>query len=405
MGRNVWPSSWLWLVALFTFVSLIEGLAFSHVNAFSPLYLPSLGVSEAQVPEVAGRIVAISSAFGIPFVPFWGALADRFSRHPIIVRTFVVHLIGLVLMLVAGNVWVFGAGRAVISLGIGNSGLMMTTLTERVPRQRVTLAISIMSGALPLGSFIGPLFGGPVVDALGFRTLIAVDAALMLTATLAMTFGWRDTFTPASPKPILSMLGDSARIILGSPRLRALFPALFLLFAGSSMASIYVPLAVTSLYRGEEPGTAVGLVIGAGGLTTLLLAPMMGAAADRFGLWRVLLIGVAIQVVLWPLPLLADDLTTFAVFWALLSGVSSGVLSVSFSALSSSSASATRGRVMALSTFPMIAGSVVWPAVGSAITRESVFNIFPLAAGTTALGLGMLALAARQKAAKAVEPT
>ena len=86
------PRSWLWLLALFTGATLIETLSFSHPTAFMPLYLPHLGVDEADVPGWTGRIVAVSGAIGIPFLPLWGALADRYSRHPLIVRSFVVRL-------------------------------------------------------------------------------------------------------------------------------------------------------------------------------------------------------------------------------------------------------------------------------------------------------------------------
>ncbi len=402
LGRR--DSSWLWLLALFTVASLLESFVFSQVATFMPLYLPDLGVAEADVPELTGRIVAVSTAIGVPFAPLWGALADRFSRHPLIVRSFVAHTLGLVLMLAAGNVWAFAAGRAVTSLSIGNSGLMVATLAERVPRHRTALAISIMTGALPLGGFVGPLLGGPIVDAWGFRALLGVDVAVMSLVSLAMTFGYRDTFASSSRGPVLGMVGGSVGVIWRSPLLRALFPAIFLLLAGPALARIYMPLVVTDLYHGDDPGTAVGLVAGAGGLTTLALSPLMGALADRFGLRRMLLAGALVEMALWPLALLTQGLLGFAIFWAVVSGVVSGVMSVSFSLLSQSAPGEVRGRVMALSTLPMILGSVAGPAIGSVVTRGGLFNIFPTAAVITALGVAVLVLAIRQGAARAVQP-
>ena len=390
------PRSWLWLLALFTGATLIETLSFSHPTAFMPLYLPHLGVDEADVPGWTGRIVAVSGAIGIPFLPLWGALADRYSRHPLIVRSFVVHLASLVLMLLARDIWVFAIGRAMVSLTIGNSGLMMATLSERAPPKRVALAIAVMAGALPLGTFVGPLLGGPIVDAWGLPTLLAIDSLLMLAVVLAITFGYRDPFVATDRRPILTMAADSVGIIWRSQRFRTLFGALFLLSAGWMLALIYVPLAITALYQGDHPGTAVGLVLGAGALTTLVLAPTMGAAADRFGHWRVLLAGVAIELLLWPAPGFVRDLMVFAVAWALLSGVVSGVTAISFAVLSGSASSDIRGRVMSFSTLPMIAGSMVGPAIGSVVTVGSVFTIFPVGAGLSALGMGVLILAARQ---------
>lgn len=390
------PRSWLWLLALFTVASLIETLSFSHVTAFMPLYLPHLGVDEADVPGWTGRIVSISGAIGIPFIPLWGALADRYSRQPLIVRSFVAHLASLVVMLLARDIWVFAIGRAIVSLTLGNSGLMMTTLSERAPPRRVALAIAVMSGALPLGMFVGPLLGGPIVDARGLPTLLAIDSVLMLAVVLAITFGYRDTFVATDRRPILNMAADSVGIIWRSQRLRTLFGALFLLSAGWMLALIYVPLAITALYEGDHPGTAVGLVLGAGALTTLVFVPAMGAAADRFGHWRVLIAGVAVELLLWPAPGFVRDLMGFTVAWALLSGVVSGVTAISFAVLSGSASSDIRGRVMSFSTLPMIVGSVVGPAIGSVVAVGSVFTVFPVGAAMSALGMGVLILAARQ---------
>ena len=145
---------------------------------------------------------------GLPFLPFWGALADRYSRQPLIVRSFVAHLLALLLALLAGNVWVFVAGRALMSLALGNTGLMMATLGERVPRGRLGLAFAVLNSAPPLGAFVGPLVGGPLVDAWGFRALLACDVALMLAVILLLTFAYRDTFVAPARRPLLRMVAS-----------------------------------------------------------------------------------------------------------------------------------------------------------------------------------------------------
>ena len=81
-----------------------------------------------------------------------------------------------------------------MSLALGNSGLMLTTLSESTPPQRVGFAFSIVNGAGPLGAFLGPLIGGPIVDRWGFPALLAVDVVLMAVVILSLTFGYRDQF-------------------------------------------------------------------------------------------------------------------------------------------------------------------------------------------------------------------
>jgi MFS family permease len=391
------PSSWIWLLTLFSAAGFAETLFFGQLGAFTPLYLPQLGVPAREVAAWTGASAAIASAAGLPFLPFWGALADRYARQPIIVRSFVAHLVAIVIMLLAGNIWVFVVGRSVSSLALGNSGLMLTTLSERVPQRRMGLAFAIMNSAPPLGAFVGPLVGGPIVDTRGFPALLVVDVALMLAVILVLTFGYRDSYRGAARGSLTSMAAESVRIILRSPRLRALFPALFLLFAGWLMAYTYVPLAIAALYHGPGLGAAVGVVVGIGGLTTLVLGPTLGVLADRNGYWRVLLIGSCVVVLLWPLPALARNLAQFGIAWAALNGAAAGVFAISFNVLSSSVASEVRGRVMAFAYLPINVGGLIGPALGALLARGNVFAVFPVAALMTLVGVGMLLVAQRQQ--------
>jgi len=387
-------SSWIWLLALYSVAGFIEAGFWGQMNAFTPLYLPTLGVPAFQVNEWTGYIASLSGVIGIPFLPFWGALADRYGRKPIIIRSFVAHLLAGVIALLARDVWVFLLARSVMSFSLGNSGLMMTTLSERAPRGRVGLAFSIMNSAAPMGAFIGPLAGGRIVDAYGLPALMAMDIALMLAVIAALGLGYRDPFKATARQPLWRMAVDSVRIILRSPRLRTLFPALFLLFAGWMLAFAYVPNATTTLYRGDEPGTAVGIVLGTGGLATLVLSPLMGALADQRGHWNVLFVGSILAVCLWPIPALMTGFAGFAAAWALLNGIVSGVFALSFSVLSSSATSEVRGRVMAFAYLPVNVGFIIGPAIGSVVTRVSVFAVFPAAAVMTAIGVAALAVAA-----------
>jgi len=285
-----------------------------------------------------------------------------------------------------------------MSFSLGNSGLMTTTLAEQTPQRRYGLTFSIMNGAAPVGAFMGPLIGGPLVNRYGFRTLLALNAILTLATALELASGYKDHYQGKGGERLLTMALDSVRIIYSSPRSRPLFPALFLLDAGWMLAYTYLPLATTRLYQGPDQGTAVGLIMGVGGLSALVFSPLIGALADRYVHWRVLLAGALEQVILWPIPSLAHELVSFGLAWAIINGLASGIFAISFSVLASSSPTHVRGRIMSFSYLPVNMGVVIGPAIGSLVTRSIVFAVFPTASALTALSIGMLLIAHRNAA-------
>ncbi len=391
-----WYGSWVWLLGLFSLGSIIESLFFGQLRAFTPLYLPSLGILQSDVARWTGIIAATTGLIGLPFLPFWGALADRYQRKPVIVRSYMVYILIVAILLPARNIWTFLLGRTLSSLALGNSGLMMTTLAERTPSNRQGLAFSLMNSMGSVGAFLGPLVGGPIVDHASFRVMLVIDAGLILIVVLAMIFGYTDHYIGTNRGPLLKMAGDSVKIIYKSPRLRSLFPALFLLFAGLAVAQTYVPLAIQQIYTGPDLGTVIGLILGASGVVALIISPIFGILADRFGYWRLLLMGAAIEVVLWPIPAIVKGIVPFAIAWALINGISAAVFAISFTVLARSTTDEVRGRVMSFAYLPSNLGGFFGPAIGSVVTQGSVFTVFPAAAVFVLAGIFLLGFARRQ---------
>jgi MFS family permease len=389
-------ASWTWLLGLYTAASFIETIFWGQMTAFTPIYLRDLGMAQSQIPAMVGIIAAIVGAAGIPFLPFWGALADRYSRQPMVVRSFVVYLAAGILAVLAGNVWVFVIGRSLMSLSLGNSGLMLTTLAERTPTHRHGLAFAIMNSAGPVGAFVGPLFGGPIVDHWGFRTLMWINVLLMVIVILALSLGYIDSYRGKSQAPILSMAADSIRVAFQAGRLRTLFLAFFLLYAGWMLVYSYLPVVVTSLYKGNNPASVIGYVLGAGGLLALILAPIFGALSDRYGYWRILMIGAAFEAILWLVPFWTRSLLPFAIITCVISGLAAAVFSISFNVLSTSAPTSIRGRVMSFAYLPVNLGFSFGPLLGSKLVGLNLFYIYPAAFLFTGLGLMVLNIARRQ---------
>jgi MFS family permease len=386
------------MLTLFTLASFIEVIAYGQLAAFTPLHLPKIGVAPEDVPVAVGLITVGANVLGLLFLPFWGVLADRFGRKPLIIRSFVATGSGLAIAAFARNVWAFTFARGLTALNLGNSGLMMTTLHESVPAARLGFAFGVVNGAGPLGAFIGPLLGGPLVDRYGFNVVLGIDAILLALVVAGLIFGYRDAFVPAVAKPpLLRSAFEGLALIWATPRLRALFPALLIIFAGWMLTFIYLPIVVQRIHGDDGLGTAVGITLGASGLVTLVASPGIGAIADRLGHWRTLYVTAILQGFLWLLPWGLRDYWPFVIGFAIVSGVGSGVFSLSFNVLASSTTDAARARVMTFAYLPLNLGFIVGPGIGALVVGRDPFLIFPAAMLFELAGVAVLAYAARQR--------
>lgn len=388
------------MLGLFAFASFVEVIAYGQLAAFTPLHLPRIGVPPEQIAFWVGAITVGANVLGLLFLPFWGALADRFGRKPLIIRSFAATGSGLAVAALATNVWQFMGARGLTALNLGNSGLMMTTLAEAAPAARIGFAYGVVNGAGPLGAFAGPLLGGPLVDRYGFAAILALDALLLVGVVLLLTFGYRETYLrPSDPPPILRSALDGVALLWQSPRLRALFPALLVVFAGWMLVFIYTPLAIARIHSGPDLATAIGLVLGAGGVVTLVASPGIGALSDRVGLLRTYYVVGAVSAIAWLLPWLTRDYLPFLIGWAIANGLGSGLFSLSFNVLSRSTTDTTRARVMTFAYLPLNLGFIVGPAIGSVVASTDPFAIFPTAVVLELTGLVLVALALRSPVA------
>src|SRR5581483_4441457 len=177
--RTELTRGWLGLALLFALANFGEIVLFSNLAAFTPIYLQTLGLDEAGIKFWTGILASIGVLLGFWFVPFWGVLADRYGRKPLIVRSYAAELVAIIVMALAPNIWVFVLGRMVTGLALGNTGLMFAAVSERAPRDRVGLAISLITGSGPVGSVLGSLVGGLVVATFGIYGLWWFDGILI----------------------------------------------------------------------------------------------------------------------------------------------------------------------------------------------------------------------------------
>jgi len=337
-----------------------------------------------------GPIAAAGFAFGIWFVPFWGVLADRHGRKPLILRSYYVEVAAMVLAALSHNVWLYLVARALTGFALGNTGLMYASLTEVAPKNRVALALGLINGSAPMGSLVGGLVGGFVVAQFGVHSLFALDAIVSALTAILLTTLYRETFTPKPTRPIFTMLGDALRAVIHSPVAVTIFIVSFVANTATFVTFPYLPVRIGELVGERAAPTTIGVTQGIAGVTTLLGSAVWGTLAERVG-HRRLLVGLMLAVALLFVPLyFAQDMFAVAVTWAMLSAINPSVGSLMFTIISLNIPAEKRGAVLSMIYLPLNFAFIVGPFSASLIVQSGeVRNVF---LASSALGLCALTI-------------
>jgi MFS family permease len=367
----------LWLVQFLTTLAMNLGLT------FVPFFLaddPVLAVrDEAARAVYTGLILAGPFFTTILFTPLWGWVADRTGPKRQVVRA--CFGLGLTQLLMA---FAWSADQLVVIRMVQGavSGVLAASLglvAVVTPKDRVGRAVSSLQSATPAGQILGPLVGGVLAAALGFRATYALLGVLiLLTGVLSWLLLRQDGFVPAASSNPFAALYRAARESVSRVPLRQALGVL----AGGQFA-FSVSQGVFAIYAGKliaawvadnhaEPAwwnSGVGFTALAAtvtGLASVLSSPWWGRLHDR----RVRF--------LTPIAAAASGASMLVLFawppwWAVLLarlGVGAGIAAVStlqFAVVSAASRPEQRGQMMGLATALTHAGNLAGFVLGGVL--------------------------------------
>jgi MFS transporter, DHA1 family, multidrug resistance protein len=387
-AHSVGSRDWLRTTILFALANFAEVVLFANLAAFTPVYLQHLGFDSAGIKFWTGILASLGVFLGFWFVPFWGVLADRYGRKPLIVRSYAVEFVAVILIALSPNLRVFMIGRMITGLALGNTGLMLAAVSERAPRERVGLAISLITGSGPLGGVLGSFIGGIIVAALGITALWWFDAFLIGGVFLMVMLFYHEPFTRRATPPIARMLRSALRAVVTTPVVAKYFVFSFLATSGFFFSYAYISTRILELSLTTDAAATIGVVFGIAGIATLIATPIWGTLADRFGAARLLPI-VTFFTALAYVPLyFVSNVAQFTLFYFVLSAFSPAVNSLTFAAISLETPPERRNSVLSMIFMPLNAAIIVAPALASVATQE-VRHVFLY---STVFGIAAFAL-------------
>jgi DHA1 family multidrug resistance protein-like MFS transporter len=285
------------------FVSqLLSTAGFGIIFPFLPLYVKELGVAtRGSVEFWSGMVFSSQGITMMIMAPIWGSFADRYGRKLMLVRATLGGAVILALMGFVQSAEQLTLLRAIQGLITGTLAAANALVAASSPRERSGESLGLVQTANWTGIAAGPVLGGVIGDAFGFRESFWITGTLLGLSGLAVLFLVHEEFTPRAADSERSITADY-RAILRAPGMFNLYGLSFTRSLAFSVILPIAPLFVASLMQRESGvATITGIVMGVSAFAGALSAIWLGHLGDRIGHRRVL-VGSTVAALIFYVP-------------------------------------------------------------------------------------------------------
>ena len=284
---NAWkkPFAVMWL-AQFIGMSAITG-----VVSFLPLYITQLGVSgESALGLWAGILMGATSFCAAISNPYWGTLADRKGRKQMVERVLLVFGCIMMLMALVTSAWQLLLLRVFQGLCGGFMASATALGISLTPKEKIPFVVGMFQTALIVGGAVGPMLGGIVADAFGYRLPFVVFGCLCLLTLLVIRFSVQEHFTPI-PKNAGNSVRATLHYLWGMGEMRTMLLILFLAQIAMQSIGPILPIYIQGMVSGSDSLASIsGTIIAIGGIASALASASMGFVCRFLSHKRILLV-------------------------------------------------------------------------------------------------------------------
>lgn len=384
--------------------TFIAGMSFSLVSPFLPLLLRQVGVDEGL--EIWSGI-AFSASFVISAAmsPVWGALADKYGRKVMIIRSGIgiaISYFGLAFAVAAWQVVALRMLNGFLSGFIPSAIALVATST---PDERMGSSLGLLQTGSAFGNIMGPLFGGLLSHYIGVQPTLLVAGVILLGATTVVIFGVKEIKKPN--RTIKTNVLNDLRIAAGNSSLMTMLLTVMLFQSAVMILQPILPIYVEQILGGQDASLATGVLFSLVGVATVIAAPIWGAWGEKHSYRKVLLIGLAGASILSIPHAFTNNIVLLGVLRFLFGLFLAALMPASNALIAKAVPGDFRGRAFGISSSFSQMGSVIGPLVGGVVGGhwgiKPVFVVTGAMLAATAIWMQNRAIEVEPVARRAVE--
>ena len=377
----------LYVIAVAEFVVI---LGFSFVTPFMPLFIQELGDFTSQKAVFwAGIATGVAGIAMFLSAPVWGIVADRWGRKPMLLRAQFGSAIVLTLAGLSPNVYYFIGLRFTQGLLSGTVPAASAVVAAMTPRDKIPFAMGLLMVTVYAGTTLGPLLGGLLADAFGFRTTFFITGALLFIGGLIVLLFVKETFERPAAGQVTAM-GDVLRLAI-SKEMLPLLMVICALTIGPQMVAPIIPLFISDLSYEGSAATASGLAFALLGVIAAISSFTSGRLGRRITLKKILIFSCLGTGLLYLPPIWAQTVTQLLIFVGITGLLTGGIITSSNALVGLSVPLSQQGIAYGLSASASSLGSGLGPLLGGSLASFiGLRPVFGVAGGLFIL-VGILA--------------
>jgi len=353
--------------------------------------IPALSIVFGTSAETVGLIVpAYLIPYGVATLAY-GLLADRLGIQRVMFISLAAFVVLTVLSATAQSIEQLALWR--IATGIGASGVVPLALAlvgRLYPYEQRGRPLGWLFGAMAGGMAFGSPLGAmlvPFIDWQGLFVVVGAAGGVLLLVLLP----YRSVIA-ATVQPVSGTLRDLLRAykdLLGAPRGQRTYG--FVLVNSMFHSGVFTWLGVYLERQFGLGPVGIGLALLGYGIPGLLLGPLIGRVADRWGRARLIPIGLLLSAAAAAL-LMFDFPVVFAPVIAMILSLGYNMTQPLFAGIVSSLGGKRAGQAMGLNVFTLFVGFGLGSLIFGSLLRfdfETAFAVF----GVIELSLALVSFA------------
>lgn len=276
-GRHKEPGIWNITFIILMMISFFQTMGQMMMNVLIPLYVYDIG-APAQIVGMTVGAFAISAILVRPFI---GPAFDAFNKKMILIISLLVIAVSTFLYSVATTVVAIFAIRLLHGAGLATSAALAQAMAaDALPIQKMNSGISIFGLALAVSQAIGPIVGLALLDFVGFQWSFRISAFVIVGGlTLACLIKEPGNHVRKPYQLKLDRMFSKGAVI----------PALLIALLSIPFSCINAFIVIYGNLLGIG-GMGAYFAVYAGCL--LATRPLFGSLSDKYGVQRIIPIGL-----------------------------------------------------------------------------------------------------------------